>query len=179
MVQWTRRQPRRAQRWRVTQSLVRQGFQHGATLVKLSVAPFLLLQRGRFANFSGPRTGGIIGYGEHNPLALKSIPVSKTPPRDLSAPAADQTGDLRVSGAHRARATAVRTLGVNGLSDLADAAFVDHDDEGAPTPFLEFAQNLQPQSVLRAASVTRTTNMLGEAATTEEDAQRYYASTAA
>ncbi|BAN24505.1 trifunctional transcriptional regulator/proline dehydrogenase/L-glutamate gamma-semialdehyde dehydrogenase [Caballeronia insecticola] len=41
--------------------------------------------------------------------------------------------------------------GVNGSSELADAAPADNDEDGAPHPFLDFAQNVQPQSVLRAA----------------------------
>ncbi|MDR5879526.1 trifunctional transcriptional regulator/proline dehydrogenase/L-glutamate gamma-semialdehyde dehydrogenase [Caballeronia sp. LZ032] len=41
--------------------------------------------------------------------------------------------------------------GANGGSELADAAPVDSDEDGAPHPFLDFAQNVQPQSVLRAA----------------------------
>jgi RHH-type proline utilization regulon transcriptional repressor/proline dehydrogenase/delta 1-pyrroline-5-carboxylate dehydrogenase len=41
--------------------------------------------------------------------------------------------------------------GANGASEMADAAPVDGDEEGAPHPFLDFAQNVQPQSVLRAA----------------------------
>ncbi|MFM0048533.1 trifunctional transcriptional regulator/proline dehydrogenase/L-glutamate gamma-semialdehyde dehydrogenase [Caballeronia grimmiae] len=41
--------------------------------------------------------------------------------------------------------------GVNGASDMTDAATVDTDEDGAPHPFLDFAQNVQPQSVLRAA----------------------------
>jgi RHH-type proline utilization regulon transcriptional repressor/proline dehydrogenase/delta 1-pyrroline-5-carboxylate dehydrogenase len=41
--------------------------------------------------------------------------------------------------------------GVSGSSDLADAAPADNDEDGAPHPFLDFAQNVQPQSVLRAA----------------------------
>ncbi len=38
-----------------------------------------------------------------------------------------------------------------GATDLADGATVDAEDEAASHPFLEFAQNVQPQSVLRAA----------------------------
>ncbi len=38
-----------------------------------------------------------------------------------------------------------------GATDLADGAATDHEEEGATHPFLEFAQNVQPQSVLRAA----------------------------
>ncbi len=41
--------------------------------------------------------------------------------------------------------------GANGSSELSNAATADHDEAGAPTPFLDFAQNVQPQSVLRAA----------------------------
>ncbi|SAK39688.1 trifunctional transcriptional regulator/proline dehydrogenase/pyrroline-5-carboxylate dehydrogenase [Caballeronia fortuita] len=41
--------------------------------------------------------------------------------------------------------------GANGSSEMADAAPVESDEEGAPHPFLDFAQNVQPQSVLRAA----------------------------
>ncbi|WP_153099046.1 trifunctional transcriptional regulator/proline dehydrogenase/L-glutamate gamma-semialdehyde dehydrogenase [Paraburkholderia hayleyella] len=38
-----------------------------------------------------------------------------------------------------------------GMADLADSATVEADEDSAPHPFLEFAQNVQPQSVLRAA----------------------------
>src|SRR5215475_7368346 len=41
--------------------------------------------------------------------------------------------------------------GANGGSDLAEAAPSDTEEEGALHPFLDFAQNVQPQSVLRAA----------------------------
>ncbi|KMY85433.1 Transcriptional repressor of PutA and PutP / Proline dehydrogenase (Proline oxidase) / Delta-1-pyrroline-5-carboxylate dehydrogenase [Candidatus Paraburkholderia calva] len=42
--------------------------------------------------------------------------------------------------------------GVNSNGEMSESASsVDHEDDGAPTPFLEFAQNVQPQSVLRAA----------------------------
>ncbi|WP_175938637.1 trifunctional transcriptional regulator/proline dehydrogenase/L-glutamate gamma-semialdehyde dehydrogenase [Caballeronia sp. BCC1704] len=41
--------------------------------------------------------------------------------------------------------------GANGTSEMSDAATVEGDEDGAPHPFLEFAQNVQPQSVLRAA----------------------------
>ncbi|MGV2288486.1 trifunctional transcriptional regulator/proline dehydrogenase/L-glutamate gamma-semialdehyde dehydrogenase [Trinickia sp. YCB016] len=41
--------------------------------------------------------------------------------------------------------------GHTGTADLADAANGEADDDGALNPFLEFAQNVQPQSVLRAA----------------------------
>ncbi|SAK43801.1 trifunctional transcriptional regulator/proline dehydrogenase/pyrroline-5-carboxylate dehydrogenase [Caballeronia temeraria] len=41
--------------------------------------------------------------------------------------------------------------GANGASEMADAPSVDGDEDGAPHPFLDFAQNVQPQSVLRAA----------------------------
>src|SRR6201996_6009260 len=41
--------------------------------------------------------------------------------------------------------------GANGSSELADTTPVDGDEDGAPPPFLEFAQSVQPQSVLRAA----------------------------
>ncbi|WP_244847520.1 trifunctional transcriptional regulator/proline dehydrogenase/L-glutamate gamma-semialdehyde dehydrogenase [Caballeronia sp. SL2Y3] len=41
--------------------------------------------------------------------------------------------------------------GVNGTSEMSDAASVEGDEDGAPHPFLDFAQNVQPQSVLRAA----------------------------
>src|ERR1700761_1687047 len=42
--------------------------------------------------------------------------------------------------------------GVNGHGEMSESATpVDHEEDGAPTPFLEFAQNVQPQSVLRAA----------------------------
>ncbi|GJH07852.1 MULTISPECIES: trifunctional transcriptional regulator/proline dehydrogenase/L-glutamate gamma-semialdehyde dehydrogenase [Caballeronia] len=41
--------------------------------------------------------------------------------------------------------------GANGSSELADTTPVDGDEDGAPHPFLDFAQNVQPQSVLRAA----------------------------
>ncbi|WP_250532633.1 trifunctional transcriptional regulator/proline dehydrogenase/L-glutamate gamma-semialdehyde dehydrogenase [Caballeronia sp. AZ10_KS36] len=41
--------------------------------------------------------------------------------------------------------------GVNGTSEMSDAATVEGDEDGAPHPFLDFAQNVQPQSVLRAA----------------------------
>ncbi|WP_250514273.1 trifunctional transcriptional regulator/proline dehydrogenase/L-glutamate gamma-semialdehyde dehydrogenase [Caballeronia sp. INDeC2] len=41
--------------------------------------------------------------------------------------------------------------GANGASEMADATPVDGDEDGAPHPFLDFAQNVQPQSVLRAA----------------------------
>ncbi|WP_296662590.1 trifunctional transcriptional regulator/proline dehydrogenase/L-glutamate gamma-semialdehyde dehydrogenase [Paraburkholderia sp.] len=38
-----------------------------------------------------------------------------------------------------------------GVADVSDGAGSDADDEGVSHPFLEFAQNVQPQSVLRAA----------------------------
>jgi len=41
--------------------------------------------------------------------------------------------------------------GATGSADLADGATVEHEEDGASHPFLEFAQNVQPQSVLRAA----------------------------
>ncbi|SAK42708.1 trifunctional transcriptional regulator/proline dehydrogenase/pyrroline-5-carboxylate dehydrogenase [Caballeronia hypogeia] len=41
--------------------------------------------------------------------------------------------------------------GANGSSELAESASADSDEDGAPHPFLDFAQNVQPQSVLRAA----------------------------
>jgi RHH-type transcriptional regulator, proline utilization regulon repressor / proline dehydrogenase / delta 1-pyrroline-5-carboxylate dehydrogenase len=41
--------------------------------------------------------------------------------------------------------------GVQGSADLADGAAVENEEDGASHPFLEFAQNVQPQSVLRAA----------------------------
>src|SRR3977135_4007529 len=41
--------------------------------------------------------------------------------------------------------------GVQGSADLADSASVESEEDGAPHPFLDFAQNVQPQSVLRAA----------------------------
>ncbi|SAK51897.1 trifunctional transcriptional regulator/proline dehydrogenase/pyrroline-5-carboxylate dehydrogenase [Caballeronia glebae] len=41
--------------------------------------------------------------------------------------------------------------GANGASEMADAPSVDGDEEGVLHPFLDFAQNVQPQSVLRAA----------------------------
>lgn len=41
--------------------------------------------------------------------------------------------------------------GANGSADLADGASVEQEEDGASHPFLEFAQNVQPQSVLRAA----------------------------
>lgn len=41
--------------------------------------------------------------------------------------------------------------GVAGSADLADGATVEQEEDGASHPFLEFAQNVQPQSVLRAA----------------------------
>ena len=41
--------------------------------------------------------------------------------------------------------------GHTGTADLADGANGEADDDGALNPFLEFAQNVQPQSVLRAA----------------------------
>jgi len=42
--------------------------------------------------------------------------------------------------------------GATHAADFADAASgAEHDDEGAPHPFLDFAQSVQPQSVLRAA----------------------------
>lgn len=40
--------------------------------------------------------------------------------------------------------------GHTGVADLSDS-HADGDDDGAPHPFLEFAQSVQPQSVLRAA----------------------------
>lgn len=40
--------------------------------------------------------------------------------------------------------------GHTGVTDLSDS-HADGDDDGAPHPFLEFAQSVQPQSVLRAA----------------------------
>ncbi|WP_206999970.1 trifunctional transcriptional regulator/proline dehydrogenase/L-glutamate gamma-semialdehyde dehydrogenase [Trinickia mobilis] len=41
--------------------------------------------------------------------------------------------------------------GHTGTADFADGASGDADEDGAPHPFLDFAQNVQPQSVLRAA----------------------------
>ncbi|MFM0325353.1 trifunctional transcriptional regulator/proline dehydrogenase/L-glutamate gamma-semialdehyde dehydrogenase [Caballeronia glebae] len=41
--------------------------------------------------------------------------------------------------------------GANGASEMTDAPSVDGDEEGVLHPFLDFAQNVQPQSVLRAA----------------------------
>jgi RHH-type proline utilization regulon transcriptional repressor/proline dehydrogenase/delta 1-pyrroline-5-carboxylate dehydrogenase len=41
--------------------------------------------------------------------------------------------------------------GVQGSADLADSASVESEEDGASHPFLDFAQNVQPQSVLRAA----------------------------
>ncbi|MCX4164680.1 MULTISPECIES: trifunctional transcriptional regulator/proline dehydrogenase/L-glutamate gamma-semialdehyde dehydrogenase [Paraburkholderia] len=41
--------------------------------------------------------------------------------------------------------------GTHGSTELADAASVEAEEDGASHPFLEFAQNVQPQSVLRAA----------------------------
>lgn len=40
--------------------------------------------------------------------------------------------------------------GGSGVTELADG-HADPDDDNSPHPFLEFAQNVQPQSVLRAA----------------------------
>jgi len=41
--------------------------------------------------------------------------------------------------------------GVHGSADMADGATVESEEDGASHPFLDFAQNVQPQSVLRAA----------------------------
>lgn len=41
--------------------------------------------------------------------------------------------------------------GASGVADFPDASAGDQDEEGAPHPFLDFAQSVQPQSVLRAA----------------------------
>ncbi len=41
--------------------------------------------------------------------------------------------------------------GVSGTADLADGGAVEAEEDGASHPFLEFAQSVQPQSVLRAA----------------------------
>ncbi|RKP45655.1 trifunctional transcriptional regulator/proline dehydrogenase/L-glutamate gamma-semialdehyde dehydrogenase [Trinickia fusca] len=41
--------------------------------------------------------------------------------------------------------------GAAGVADFSDPHAGDHDEDGAPHPFLDFAQNVQPQSVLRAA----------------------------
>src|SRR3954470_10739145 len=41
--------------------------------------------------------------------------------------------------------------GAAGSAEMGDGAAVEHDEDGAAHPFLEFAQNVQPQSVLRAA----------------------------
>ncbi|WP_144157313.1 trifunctional transcriptional regulator/proline dehydrogenase/L-glutamate gamma-semialdehyde dehydrogenase [Paraburkholderia sp. BCC1885] len=41
--------------------------------------------------------------------------------------------------------------GAHGSADLADGASVESEEDGAAHPFLDFAQNVQPQSVLRAA----------------------------
>ncbi|MCA7941226.1 trifunctional transcriptional regulator/proline dehydrogenase/L-glutamate gamma-semialdehyde dehydrogenase [Burkholderia cepacia] len=41
--------------------------------------------------------------------------------------------------------------GHSGVTELADGQAADGDDDNSPHPFLEFAQNVQPQSVLRAA----------------------------
>ena len=41
--------------------------------------------------------------------------------------------------------------GAHGSTELADAASVEAEEDGASHPFLEFAQSVQPQSVLRAA----------------------------
>ncbi|MFL9873857.1 trifunctional transcriptional regulator/proline dehydrogenase/L-glutamate gamma-semialdehyde dehydrogenase [Paraburkholderia megapolitana] len=41
--------------------------------------------------------------------------------------------------------------GTHGSTELTDAASVEAEEDGASHPFLEFAQNVQPQSVLRAA----------------------------
>ena len=44
--------------------------------------------------------------------------------------------------------------GHSGVTELADGQSTDGDDDNSPHPFLEFAQNVQPQSVLRAAIIT-------------------------
>ncbi|PTB21605.1 trifunctional transcriptional regulator/proline dehydrogenase/L-glutamate gamma-semialdehyde dehydrogenase [Trinickia symbiotica] len=41
--------------------------------------------------------------------------------------------------------------GAAGITEFADGHAADSDEEGAPHPFLDFAQSVQPQSVLRAA----------------------------
>ncbi|WP_087631807.1 trifunctional transcriptional regulator/proline dehydrogenase/L-glutamate gamma-semialdehyde dehydrogenase [Caballeronia telluris] len=41
--------------------------------------------------------------------------------------------------------------GANGGAELGEPLPVESDEDGAPHPFLDFAQNVQPQSVLRAA----------------------------
>ena len=41
--------------------------------------------------------------------------------------------------------------GAAGSTDLVDGTAVENDEDGASHPFLDFAQNVQPQSVLRAA----------------------------
>jgi len=41
--------------------------------------------------------------------------------------------------------------GANGVAELGETAPVESDEDGAAHPFLDFAQNVQPQSVLRAA----------------------------
>ena len=41
--------------------------------------------------------------------------------------------------------------GINGMADFADGVAHEHVEDGAPHPFLDFAQSVQPQSVLRAA----------------------------
>src|ERR1700742_5218599 len=41
--------------------------------------------------------------------------------------------------------------GAAGTSDLVHDVPVENDEDGASHPFLDFAQNVQPQSVLRAA----------------------------
>jgi RHH-type transcriptional regulator, proline utilization regulon repressor / proline dehydrogenase / delta 1-pyrroline-5-carboxylate dehydrogenase len=41
--------------------------------------------------------------------------------------------------------------GTSGIAGFADAQTSAHEEEGAPHPFLDFAQSVQPQSVLRAA----------------------------
>ncbi len=41
--------------------------------------------------------------------------------------------------------------GIAGVADFADGHAAEHDEDGVPHPFLDFAQSVQPQSVLRAA----------------------------
>ena len=41
--------------------------------------------------------------------------------------------------------------GATGITEFADARYGVYEEEGAPHPFLDFAQSVQPQSVLRAA----------------------------
>ncbi len=65
---------------------------------------------------------------------------------------AHQAGDLRVSRNVSSTASCRPSCRARtGSAELGEAPRVESDEDGASHPFLDFAQNVQPQSVLRAA----------------------------